>query len=100
MSSTLPNGDNVKEVLHDSGTAYVITENKSLIRFKEKETTVKIELLKKKFLFQLAISLAAEEQCEVSEIMKLNKEYGDHLYTKNDYDGAMTQYCYTIGFLQ
>ncbi len=100
MSSSLPNGDNVKEVLHDSGTAYVITENKSLIRFKEKETTVKIELLKKKFLFQLAISLAAEEQCEVSEIMKLNKEYGDHLYTKNDYDGAMTQYCYTIGFLQ
>lgn len=100
MSSSLPNGDNVKEILHDSGTAYVITANKSLIRFKEKETSVKIELLKKKFLFQLAISLAAEEQCDVSEIMKLNKEYGDHLYTKNDYDGAMTQYCHTIGFLQ
>lgn len=57
-------------------------------------------MLLKKFLFPLAISLATEEQSDVSEIMKLYKMYGDHLYKKAEYDAALTQYICTIGYVQ
>jgi hypothetical protein len=70
------------------------------IRFREKDTSEKLAVLLKKFYYPLAISLAAEEQCEVSQIMSLYKLYGDHLYKKNEFDAAMVQYCATIGHLQ
>jgi hypothetical protein len=54
----------------------------------------------RKSLYPLAISLAAEEQSDLSEIMKIYKTYGDHLYKKNEFDSAITQYCYTIGYVQ
>lgn len=41
-----------------------------------------------------------EEQADVTEIMKLYKIYGDHLYKKGDFDAAMNQFIATIGYLQ
>lgn len=100
MSHLLPLGETVKMVFHDGGVAYVITSSWSLIRFREKDTSNKLDVLLRKSLYPLAISLAAEEQADVSEIMSLYKLYADNLYKKNDFDGAITQYCHTIGFIQ
>lgn len=100
MHSTLPAGEKVAMVLQDGGISYVITSNWSLVRFRERDTSAKLEVLLRKSLYPLAISLAAEEQSEVAEIMKLYKQYGDHLYKKGEYDAASTQYCNTIGYLQ
>ena len=100
MSSQLPPGERVAMVLNDGGTAYVITTASTLIRFREKSTAAKLEVLLRKNLYPLAISLAAEEQCDVSEIMKLCRTYGDHLYKKGDFDGSIAQYTNTIGYLQ
>ncbi len=33
-------------------------------------------------------------------IADIYSKYGDHLYTKGDFDGAVTQYVKTLGFLQ
>lgn len=32
--------------------------------------------------------------------MDINRQYGDHLYEKGDYDGAMNQYIKTLGHLE
>ena len=100
MNSSLSPSDKVSLVLHDGGTAYIITSSWSLIRFREKDTASKLDVLMRKSLYPLAISLAAEEQSDLSEIMKIYKMYGDHLYKKNEFDSAITQYCYTIGYVQ
>lgn len=100
MSHLLQPGETVSMVYQDGGVAYVLTSSWSLIRFREKETSSKLDVLLRKNLYPLAISLAAEEQADVSEIMSLYKLYADNLYKKNDFDGAITQYCHTIGFVQ
>lgn len=100
MSSPLPVGEKVSMVLHDGGMAYIVTTSGSLIRLRERDTASKLEVLVRKSLFPLAISLAAEEQCEASEIMKLYKMYGDHLYKRNDFDQAVVQYCNALGYIQ
>lgn len=46
MTSTLALGDKVMMVLQDEGVAYVITTNMSLIRFRERETSLKLEVSK------------------------------------------------------
>lgn len=100
MSHLLPLGDTVRMVHHDGGVAYVITSSWAIIRFQEKDTASKIDVLLRKSLYPLAISLAVEEQSEVTEVMRLYRMYADHLYKKNDFEGAIAQYCYTIGHVQ
>lgn len=100
MFSQLPQGEKVNMVLHDGGTAYIVTSSFTLLRFREKDTQAKLDVLLRKSLFPLAISLAAEEQCEAAEIVKLYRTYGDYLYKKGDFDGSVQQYCNTIGSLQ
>ena len=68
-----------------------------MIRFTEKSTASKLDVLLKKALYPLAISLAAEEQSDPTDIMKLYKLYADHLYDKQQFDAAVEQYCHTIG---
>jgi hypothetical protein len=101
MTHLLPLGDTSLMVAHDGGVAYVVTSPSfQLIRFREKDTSSKVDILLRKSLYPLAISLAAEEQSDVSEIMKLYKLYGDYLFKKSDFEGAISQYCYTIGYIQ
>lgn len=85
---------------HDGGIAYILTTSQMLIRYRERDTSSKIDVLVKKSLYPLAISLATEEQADVTEIMKLVKLFGDHLYKKGDFDGAINQYKGSIGYLQ
>ena len=71
MSHLLAPGDSVKTVVHDGGIAYAITTAGALIRFREKDTLSKIDVLLKKSLHALAISLAAEEQAPLSEVSEI-----------------------------
>ena len=83
----------------DGGTAYVLTTNSSLICFRERETSSKVDILVQKSLFPLAISLAAEERSAVSDIMKLYRQYADHSYDRGELENATLQYSHTIGYL-
>jgi hypothetical protein len=100
MHSQLAQGERVALLLHDGRTAYVVTTAFTVIRFREKSTQAKLDVLLRKELYPAAITLAAEEQCEATEIVKLYRTYGDYLYKKGDFDGSMEQYCHTIGSLQ
>lgn len=94
--------DKVAFAVHDGGILYLITSSGSMIRFSEKNTLRKLDVLLVQSnppMFPLAILLAAEEQLEASEIMKLYKKYGDYLYEDGDFDGAIMQYCHTIGYV-
>ena len=80
--------------------AYIVTSSWSLIRFTEKDTNAKLDVLLRKSLYPLAISLAGEESYDMADIMKLYKQYGDYLYRKGEYESSMVQYCATVGFVQ
>jgi hypothetical protein len=72
----LPVGEKIMFVLHDGGCVYLVTSSWSLIRFREKDTSRKLDMLlqySKPPLYSLAIMVAAEEQVETAEIMKLYK---------------------------
>ena len=57
-------------------------------------------MLYRKNLYLLALNLAKTQGLDESSVADIHRQYGDHLYTKGDYDGAMQQYIKTIGFLQ
>lgn len=73
----LPIGEKIMVCLSDNDTTYIISSpSRTLIRFKEKDTRRKLDVLLNNSdppLYSLAILLAAEEQLEPSEMMKLYK---------------------------
>ena len=73
----LPLNEKVLFVLHDSsGVVYLVTASGCMVRFREKDTHRKLDVLLSQTsppLYSLAIMLAAEEQLEPAEIMKLYK---------------------------
>lgn len=64
------------------------------------DTSVKLDVLFKKNMYLLAINLAHNQKYDNASISEIIKKYGDHLYDKGDYDGAMAQYARTIGRLE
>jgi hypothetical protein len=52
--------------------------------------------LNRKNFYGIAISLANSQACDQSFVNDIFQMYGDHLYFKGDYDGAITQYLETI----
>ena len=57
-------------------------------------------MLYRKSLYLLALNLASTQKLDESSVADIHRQYGDHLYGKGDYDGAMQQYVQTISFLQ
>lgn len=57
-------------------------------------------MLYRKSLYLLALNLAKTQQLDESSVADIHRQYGDHLYSKADYDGAMQQFVQTIGYLQ
>ena len=50
--------------------------------------------------YVLALNLASTQGLDESSVADIHRQYGDHLYSKGDYDGAMQQFVQTIGHLQ
>ena len=57
-------------------------------------------MIYRKSLYGLALNLAATQNLDEASQADIHRQYGDSLYTKGDYDGAMQQYVQTIGHLQ
>lgn len=71
-----------------------------LLRLEEKPTAEKLDLLYRKSLYLLALSLAKAQGLDEDSVADIRKQYGDHLYVKGEYDAAMQQFVQTIGYLQ
>jgi len=66
----------------------------------EKPTSAKLDMLYRKFQHGLALKLAQTQRLDESSVADIHRQYGDHIYSKGDYDGAMQQYLQTIGNVQ
>ncbi|KAM5132463.1 vacuolar protein sorting-associated protein 11 homolog [Mantella aurantiaca] len=90
----------VVDVLAEWGSLYVLTHDGLLHAFHEKDTQTKLEMLFKKNLYVMAISLAKSQHLDSDGLSEIFRQYGDHLYNKGDHDGAIQQYIRTIGKLE
>ncbi|CAI9739698.1 sorting-associated 11 homolog [Octopus vulgaris] len=66
----------------------------------EKDTQTKLDILFRKNLYNIAINLAKSQHYDQGGLIDIFTQYGDHLYSKGDHDGAIEQYIKTIGKLE
>lgn len=93
----------VKEVSHmlcEWGNIILIMADKSALCIAEKDMESKLDMLFKKNLYTVAINLVQSQQADAAATAEVLRKYGDHLYSKQDYDEAMAQYIHTIGHLE
>lgn len=71
-----------------------------LSRLQEKPTAAKLDMLYRKSLYLIALNLGRTQNLDEASVADIHRQYGDHLYSKGDYDGAMKQFVKTIGNIQ
>jgi hypothetical protein len=96
--------DLVRFITVEWGTLFVITSNHLIYRLKERDTSSKLNILYRKKLYTVAISLAHStfggSGGGDDAILDIYRMYGDDLYEKGDFEGAITQYSRTIGHVE
>eukprot|EP00457_Paulinella_chromatophora_P001265 gb/GEZN01001267.1/.p1 GENE.gb/GEZN01001267.1/~~gb/GEZN01001267.1/.p1 ORF type:complete len:995 (+),score=149.02 gb/GEZN01001267.1/:333-2987(+) len=92
--------ETVVEVVAEWGALFILTASHKCYQLTEKDLASKLQMLYRKNLFQIAISLASSQDVGRSRIMDIYQKFGDHLYKKQDFDGAITQYLETINYLE
>ncbi|KXN91462.1 hypothetical protein AN958_00724, partial [Leucoagaricus sp. SymC.cos] len=90
----------VRAVVSQWGNIYVLTSDGQLLFLQEKSTADKLGMLYRKTYYPLALNVAKTQNLDAASVADINRQYGDHLYLKGDYDGAMQQFVQTIGHLQ
>ncbi|OWA50975.1 Vacuolar protein sorting-associated protein 11-like protein [Hypsibius exemplaris] len=90
----------VKALLCEWGSVFVLCNDNKLFQIKEKELVQKLDMLFRKNLYSLAISLAKAQHYDQDALVDMFRQYADHLYSKGDFDEAMSQYIKTIGRLE
>ncbi|XP_011100628.1 vacuolar protein-sorting-associated protein 11 homolog [Sesamum indicum] len=93
----------VQEVSHmlcEWGNIVLIMTDKSALFIVEKDMESKLDMLFKKNLYTVAINLVQSQQADAVATAEVLRKYGDHLYSKQNYDEAMAQYIHTIGHLE
>ncbi|PSS16093.1 Vacuolar protein-sorting-associated protein [Actinidia chinensis var. chinensis] len=90
----------VSQMLCEWGNIILIMEDKSAFCIGEKDMESKLDMLFKKNLYTVAINLVQSQQADAAATAEVLRKYGDHLYSKQEYDEAMAQYINTIGHLE
>ncbi|KAI4383215.1 hypothetical protein MLD38_009081 [Melastoma candidum] len=90
----------VSQMLCEWGNILLILVDKSVLCIGEKDMESKLDMLFKKNLYTVAINLVQSQQADAAATAEVLRKYGDHLYSKQDYDEAMAQYINTIGHLE
>ncbi len=83
-----------------NNVVFILVSSGMLIKLKEKSMEMKLELLYRKNMYAVAIALTYAANWEPAAIMDIYRMYGDHLFRKCNYAGAMTQYLHTVCYLQ
>ncbi|ORX60289.1 hypothetical protein DM01DRAFT_1361468 [Hesseltinella vesiculosa] len=90
----------IRGVFCEWNAIWIVGHDSKLYRLEEKDTPTKLEILFKLNLYMLAINLAHMQKYDAASIADIFKKYGDHLYSRANYDGAMDQYIRTIGQME
>lgn len=90
----------IASVFVEFGTCYVLTKDNTLYHLDEKDLQSKLGSLYKKNMYDTALKIAKNNQYDDEGLSEIFKQYGDHLYSKGNFAGAVEQYIKTIGFLE
>eukprot|EP00474_Spongospora_subterranea_P009075 CRZ09533.1 hypothetical protein [Spongospora subterranea] len=90
--------DQISHVLCEWGCVIICQKQSpiKLVELHECDLTAKMDILFKRNLYTIAISLATSQPLDQSYIMEIIQRHGDHLYSKGDYQGAIREYIDTI----
>ncbi|KAK4151988.1 hypothetical protein C8A00DRAFT_44899 [Chaetomidium leptoderma] len=86
----------VKHIFQLWGDLYMLTQEGKVFRYHEKSLQQRLEMMYQRNLYTLAVDLAQKSGMDAQQHNVIYRKYGDHLYQKGDYDGAMTQYIKAI----
>ncbi|KAK3304676.1 uncharacterized protein B0T15DRAFT_400127 [Chaetomium strumarium] len=86
----------VKHIFQLWGDLYVLTQEGKVFRYHEKSLQQRLEMMYQRNLYTLAADLAQKSGMDAQQQNVIYRKYGDYLYQKGDYDGAMTQYIKAI----
>ena len=92
--------DRIMSIVVEWGSLFVFTSSGKMYQLSEKDLPTKMNTLFKRNLYSIALSLAHSQDCDEGFIKEIFQMYGDHLYSKADYDGAISQYMETIGYVE
>jgi vacuolar protein sorting-associated protein 11 len=92
--------ESVNSVFVEFGTCYVLTRDNTMFHLDEKDLHSKLSSLYKKNMYDTAVKIARNNQYDAEGLSGIFKQYGDHLYSKGNFAGAVEQYIKTIGFLE
>lgn len=90
----------VCSVFVEFGTCYILTNDKLLYHLDERDLQSKLSSLYKKNMYDTAVKIAKNNKYDAEGLSGIFKQYGDHLYGKANFAGAVEQYIKTIGFLE
>jgi hypothetical protein len=92
--------ESIIDIICEWSSILVITRECAVIQLTEIDTKTKMDTLCKKNNYPVALELAITSGLDRPVISDIHQKYGDHLYGKRDFDGAITQYISTIGVLE
>ncbi|MFH4976839.1 hypothetical protein AB6A40_003548 [Gnathostoma spinigerum] len=78
----------------------ILSQDGTLSTLQEKHITVKLDILFKKNLFDLAVRLAKRSHLDAESLSDIYRKYGDYLFSNGDFENAVQQYSETVGFLE
>ncbi|GAA6064060.1 hypothetical protein JCM10212_006796, partial [Sporobolomyces blumeae] len=93
-------GAGIREVVEAWGAVWVLTESGQLHRLTEQPLQNSLSTLYQRNLFTLAVSLAKSRGLSEPDVGEIYRRYGDHLYSKGDFEGSMSCYLKTVGTVQ
>lgn len=90
----------ITHVLSEWGALYVLTGDGKIYQLAEKDFQTKLDMLYKKHLYEIAISLAKSQSENAESVVEIYQAHASHLYSKGNYNEAIAQYIKTIGSLE
>ncbi|CAG7816852.1 unnamed protein product [Allacma fusca] len=100
FSSNISMAEPIRVAAGEWGCLFLITSDGSVWQLKEKDWQTKMGVFYKKNHYDLAIKVAKSNNIDADGMADIFRLYGDHLYAKGDLDGAIRQYCKTVGKLE
>ncbi|TRY63573.1 hypothetical protein TCAL_03655 [Tigriopus californicus] len=89
----------VTALVSDWGLLFALTEDNRLCQLTEKDIQTKLDMLFRKNFYDVAVKVAKSQHYDEEGLIDIFRQYGDHLYSKNDLTGAVENYSKTIGHL-
>ncbi|KAJ1739546.1 Vacuolar protein sorting-associated protein 11 [Coemansia sp. RSA 989] len=90
----------VRGVATEWGSIFVLGGHGTLDFYSEKDLLERLDILYRQNLYPLAVKMAQNGNYDMASVAGIYKRYGDWLYSKDDFDTAMSQYMQTIGFVE